>query len=148
MNRTPRSPLRSIFLVAAIAAALPVACTAQPPANPIAQPPAATPAPPLVSGLPDFTNLVQRVGPAVVNIRAEVTPRRTARGQMPDEEQIPEIFRRFFGDELPFPGGPGGPGPRGPGAPSWPDSSTSTTAICARWAMPPSRAAARCRRWC
>ncbi|WP_206861069.1 DegQ family serine endoprotease [Lysobacter changpingensis] len=114
MNRTPRSSLRSIFLVAAIAAALPVACTAQPPANPIAQPPAATPAPPLVSGLPDFTNLVQRVGPAVVNIRAEVAPRRTARGQMPDEEQIPEIFRRFFGDELPFPGGPGGPGPRGP----------------------------------
>ncbi|RDY66518.1 DegQ family serine endoprotease [Lysobacter soli] len=115
MNRTPRTPLRSIFLVAAIAAALPVAC-AQQPANPIAQPPAATPAPPLVSGLPDFTNLVQRVGPAVVNIRAEVTPRRTARGQqqMPDEEQIPEIFRRFFGDEMPFPGGPGGPGPRGP----------------------------------
>src|SRR5690349_20447796 len=74
MNRTPRTPLRSIFLVAAIAAALPVAC-AQQPANPIAQPPAATPAPPLVSGLPDFTNLVQRVGPAVVNIRAEVTPR-------------------------------------------------------------------------
>lgn len=115
MNRTPRTPLRSIFLVAAITAALPVAC-AQQPANPIAQPPAATPAPPLVSGLPDFTNLVQRVGPAVVNIRAEVTPRRTARGQqqMPDEEQIPEIFRRFFGDEMPFPGGPGGPGPRGP----------------------------------
>jgi len=117
MNRTPRSPLRSIFLVTAIAAALPVACTAQPPANPIAQPPASTPAPTLVSGLPDFTNLVQRVGPAVVNIRAEVTPRRAARGQqqMPDEEQIPEIFRRFFGDEMPFPGGPGPRGPRGGG---------------------------------
>jgi len=114
-NRT--SPLRSLFLVAAIAAAVPAACTAQPPANPIAQPPAATPAPTLVSGLPDFTNLVQRVGPAVVNIRAEVAPRRTARNQqqIPDEEQIPEIFRRFFGDDMPFPGqGPGGPGPRGP----------------------------------
>ncbi len=116
MNRTPNSPLRSMFLVAAIAVALPVACTAQPPANPIASPPAATPAPPLVAGLPDFTNLVQRVGPAVVNIRAEAAPRRAARGQMPNEEQIPEIFRRFFGDEMPFPGGPGGPdgGPRGP----------------------------------
>ncbi|WP_254200514.1 DegQ family serine endoprotease [Lysobacter sp. MMG2] len=109
------TPLRSMFLVTAIAAALPVACTAQPPANPIASPPASTPAPTLVSGLPDFTNLVQRVGPAVVNIRAEVTPRRNARSQMPDEEQIPEIFRRFFGDDMPFPGGPGGPGgPRGP----------------------------------
>lgn len=110
MNR----PLRSLMLVGAIVAALPVACTAQPPANPIAPPPAAQPAPPLVSGLPDFTALVQRVGPAVVNIQAEVSPRRAARG-MPNEEQIPEIFRRFFGDELPFPGGPGGPGgPRGP----------------------------------
>lgn len=110
MNR----PLRSLMLVGAIVAALPVACTAQPPANPIAPPPAAQPAPSLVTGLPDFTALVQRVGPAVVNIQAEVSPRRAARG-MPNEEQIPEIFRRFFGDDLPFPGGPGGPGgPRGP----------------------------------
>ena len=69
MNR----PLRSLALVGAIAMALPVACTAQPPTTPIAPPPAATPAPPLVSGLPDFTGLVQRVGPAVVNIRAEIT---------------------------------------------------------------------------
>ncbi|MFC3551249.1 DegQ family serine endoprotease [Lysobacter cavernae] len=112
MNR----PLRSLALVGALAALSPVACTAQPPATPIAPPPAATPAAPLVSGLPDFTTLVQRVGPAVVNIRAEVTPRRSARGQMPDEAEIPEIFRRFFGDEMPFPGGPGGPrGPRGGG---------------------------------
>lgn len=98
----------------AIAAALPVACTAQPPAGSIAPPPAATSAPPLVTGLPDFTALVQRVGPTVVNIRAEVSPRQSARN-MPNEEQIPEIFRRFFGDDMPFPGGPGGPGgPRGP----------------------------------
>ncbi|GAA5079525.1 DegQ family serine endoprotease [Lysobacter panacisoli] len=112
MNR----PLRSLILVGAIAATLPVACTAQPPSTPIAPPPAAVPAPPLVTGLPDFTGLVQRVGPAVVNIQAEVAPRRSARsGGMPDEEQIPEIFRRFFGDDMPFPGGPGGPGgPRSP----------------------------------
>ncbi|MGO4220845.1 DegQ family serine endoprotease [Lysobacter sp. TAF61] len=110
MNR----PLRSLVLVTAIAASLPVACTAQPPSTPIAPPPAATPAAPLVSGLPDFTNLVQRVGPAVVNIQAEVAPQRNARGA-PDDEQIPEIFRRFFGDDMPFPGGPGAPGgPRGP----------------------------------
>lgn len=114
MNRPFRSPLRSILLVGAIAVALPVACTAQQSATPIAPPPAATPAPSLVSGLPDFTGLVQRVGPAVVNIQAEVSPRRVARGE-PTEDQVPEIFRRFFGDDLPFPGGPGGPGgPRGP----------------------------------
>lgn len=114
MNRPLRSPLGSLFLLGTIAVALPVACTAQQSATPIAPPPAAVPAPSLVSGLPDFTGLVQRVGPAVVNIQAEVAPRRSARG-MPDEEQIPEIFRRFFGDEMPFPGGPGGPG--GPRAP-------------------------------
>src|SRR5687768_10683966 len=55
-----------------------------------------TPAPQLVGGLPDFTQLVERVGPAVVNIEADVKPRRASM-QMPDDEQIPEIFRRFFG---------------------------------------------------
>ncbi|RPE81274.1 DegQ family serine endoprotease [Vulcaniibacterium tengchongense] len=108
MNR----PFRSLALAGAIVALLPTACSAQPPSTPIAPPPAATPAPPLVSGLPDFTALVQRVGPAVVNIRAEVAPRR-ARGGMPDAD-IPEIFRRFFGDDLPFPG-PMPPGPGGGG---------------------------------
>jgi serine protease Do len=111
MNR----PLRSLALVGAIAVALPTACTAQQPTAPIAPPPSATPAAPLVSGLPDFTSLVQRVGPAVVNIRAEIAPRSATRGTMPDDEEIPEIFRRFFGDQVPFPGGPQGPqGPRGP----------------------------------
>lgn len=116
MNR----PIRSLALMAAIVAALPTACTAQSPAaNPIAPPPSSVPAAPLVTGLPDFTRLVERVGPAVVNVSAEIAPRRVARQQQaPGEEQIPEIFRRFFGDEMPFPGGPQGPqgpqqGPRG-----------------------------------
>ncbi|MFZ5662959.1 MAG: DegQ family serine endoprotease [Pseudomonadota bacterium] len=107
MNR----PSRSLILAGALALALPAACTAQSPSTPIAPPPAATPAPPLVQGLPDFTRLVERVGPAVVNIRAEIAPRR-ARGATPYDDQIPEIFRRFFGDELPFPQIPG-PGARG-----------------------------------
>jgi serine protease Do len=112
MNR----PFRSLALVGAIAVALPVACSAQPPATPIAPPPSATPAPPLVSGLPDFTSLVQRVGPAVVNIRAEIAPRGAARGPMQGDEEIPEIFRRFFGEDMPMPGGPQAPrGPRGGG---------------------------------
>ena len=78
--------------------------------------PAAAPAPELVVGLPDFTRLVDQVGPAVVSVQAEVGGKpRTApaqRGQppqMPDEEQIPEFFRRFFGpDGMPMPGAPGG----------------------------------------
>lgn len=78
--------------------------------------PAAAPAPELVVGLPDFTRLVEQVGPAVVSVEAEVggKPRIAAapRGQQqfPDEDQIPEFFRRFFGpDGMPMPGGPGAP---------------------------------------
>jgi len=51
------------------------------------------------SGLPDFTELVEKVGPAVVNIRT--TERgRTARGGSGNEQQdeeMAELFRRFFG---------------------------------------------------
>ncbi|WP_199171511.1 MULTISPECIES: DegQ family serine endoprotease [Luteimonas] len=77
-----------------------------------------TPQAPLVTGLPDFTRLVERVGPAVVSIESTIGARPSARGQqMPDDEQIPEIFRRFFGPGFQFPGQPGAPdgggGPRG-----------------------------------
>ena len=117
MNR----PLRAIALFGAIAASLPAACTAQQPAAPVANLPVPTTAPPAVSmvgGLPDFTNLVQQVGPAVVNISAEVGSRRTAsRQQMPEDTQITEFFRRFFVDDMPFPGGPMQPGPRAPQGP-------------------------------
>ncbi len=77
-----------------------------------AQAPATTPAPQLVAGLPDFTRLVEQVGPAVVNVEAQISggPRNSA--QVIDEEDIPEIFRRFFGPG--FPGMPGTPDdPRG-----------------------------------
>jgi serine protease Do len=68
---------------------------------------------PLVS-LPDFTQLVERAGPAVVNIEATsgaevVTGDEPEQGAEPLPEEVPEIFRRFFGQ----PGQPGGPGPRG-----------------------------------
>jgi serine protease Do len=108
-------PLRAIALLGVLATALPTACTAQAP-PPIAPPPATTAAAPIVTGLPDFTGLVQRVGPAVVNIRAETASRPVLRGQGPDEAEIPEFFRRFFGPEgLPFPDGPHAPqGPQGP----------------------------------
>jgi len=73
-----------------------------------------------VAGLPDFTNLVQQVGPGVVNIDTKVTRkdmmRRSGRDQqqMPDDEQMPEFFRRFF--DMPGMPGPGqGRGPRGGG---------------------------------
>lgn len=117
MNR----PLRSLAVLGLLAATLPVACTAQPPAT-SGSATAATattaqtlPATPIVTGLPDFTGLVEQVGPAVVNISAEAGPRRASRTQMPREDEIPEIFRRMLPPE--FFEGPGGPqmpeGPRG-----------------------------------
>ena len=42
--------------------------------------------------LPDFTALVQQVGPAVVNIQSTSTA-----DQQSQDQQMPEIFRRFFG---------------------------------------------------
>lgn len=64
----------------------------------------AVPATPLVTGLPDFTRLVEQVAPGVVNIEARTSPRAAGRGGMPDEQQIPEIFRRFFGPGFGMPG--------------------------------------------
>jgi serine protease Do len=77
------------------------------------------PAPELVSGLPDFTRLVDQVGPAVVSVQAEIGAKAQAmapqRGQQqaPDDEEIPEFFRRFFGPGMgPMPGMPGQPNAR------------------------------------
>src|SRR5690606_10708347 len=70
-----------------------------------------------VTGLPDFTRLVEQVGPAGVKIDTTMGGRRAAArgaqspdGAFPGEEQIPEIFRRFFGPGFQMPG-PGGQGP-------------------------------------
>lgn len=61
-------------------------------------PPAAVAAPagaPLVSGLPDFTDLIDKVGPAVVNIRTteRIKPRQSAAL----EDQLAELLRRYNG---------------------------------------------------
>ena len=57
---------------------------------------------PVVTGLPDFTDLVDKVGPAVVNIR---TTERVRAGGMPGEEEMQEFLRRFFGGQVPRGGG-------------------------------------------
>lgn len=67
----------------------------------------------LVSGinaaeLPDFTGLVEKYGPAVVNVQATGNSEAQAQGMDPNEQQeVPEIFRRFFGP-MPQPRGGGG----------------------------------------
>jgi serine protease Do len=60
-----------------------------------------------LSSLPDFTELVERVGPSVVNIRTTERPNRSSRGEM--DPQMEEFFRRFG---IPMPGTPN-PGRRG-----------------------------------
>ena len=70
---------------------------------------AAAPVPtPTVTGLPDFTDVIDKVGPAVVNIRT--TERVRTRGGAPGEEEMQEFLRRFFGGQVP----PRGGGRRGP----------------------------------
>src|SRR5450830_1563304 len=56
---------------------------------------------PAVVGLPDFADIVDRTGPAVVNIR---TTERVKAGQAQaggDDEEMQEFFRRFFGVPMP-----------------------------------------------
>ena len=63
---------------------------------------------PLVQGLPDFTQLVDAVGPSVVNIRTVEKVRQAARSGS-QEEQMLEFFRRFG---IPVPPGATPRGPR------------------------------------
>lgn len=87
---------------------------------------AAAPAP--LVNLPDFTGLIEHAAPAVVNIEAEVNQGKSRPmafdpsqndpnddgqdgGSMsPGQDEIPEIFKRFFGQ----PGGPNMPMPQQP----------------------------------
>ena len=84
----------------------------------------AAPLPATVQGLPDFTELVEKVGPAVVNIRT-AERNRAARG-LPGGEIDEDLldFLRRFGPQLPNrpsprpqrPDGDGDPQPRGVGS--------------------------------
>ena len=58
----------------------------------------------LVRGLPDFTELVEQVGPSVVNIRTLEKARAPEPGSGGPDEEMQELFRRFFG--VPMPNGP------------------------------------------
>lgn len=69
-----------------------------------------------LAGLPDFTEIVEKTGPAVVNIR---TTEKMKSGSLqgdsgdPSDDEMQEFFRRFFG--VPIPNMPRSqvPGPRG-----------------------------------
>ena len=73
---------------------------------------AATP----ITALPDFTSIVQKYGPAVVNVVAHYNHASEMGSDSPDQQQtqepqVPEIFRHFFG--MPF-----GPQFQGPSPPA------------------------------
>ncbi len=55
-------------------------------------------------GLPDFTELVEQVGPSVVNIRTLEKARANPAAGSGSDEEMQEFFRRFFG--VPVPGQP------------------------------------------
>ncbi|CAH2770474.1 MAG: HtrA protease/chaperone protein [uncultured Caballeronia sp.] len=130
--------LRTYSAAAAFAACLPLATYAA-----TATAPASTPAPVAVPGvnLPDFTTLVDKVGPSVVNIRTttRVSSSNDLRGLPPgmDDGDMSEFFRRFFG--IPMPGTPGSPrggggsgGDQGSdkgGSPDSPDNSEQSSGV-------------------
>ena len=69
-----------------------------------------------VRALPDFTDLVDQVGPSVVNIRTLERIQKPAMSGGDQDEEMQELFKRFFG--IPIPNMP--PGQGAPGAPKTP----------------------------
>lgn len=57
--------------------------------------PAAIAAP--MAGLPDFTEIVEKTGPAVVNIRTTEKVKTSTTPGEPSDDEMQEFFRRFFG---------------------------------------------------
>jgi serine protease Do len=106
-------PVRVYALTGAVLGALALGGVASLAPHHSAQAQASAPAQAQARGLPDFTDLVEQVGPSVVNIRTLEKTRSAAAGGGsggPTDEEMQEFFRRFFG--MPLPGTPGGPGGR------------------------------------
>lgn len=56
---------------------------------------------PSVAGLPDFTDLVEKTGAAVVNIRTTEKAKISQENGVSEDEEMQEFFRRFFGVPIP-----------------------------------------------
>ncbi len=112
------APRRTLALTLGLTSVLlPALLLATLPAPGMAQERGSASARPLVTGLPDFTPIVELAGPAVVNIRTTEKARRTgANGGLPFDPNDPrfEFFRRFFPPG--FPGNPPGSEGEGNGA--------------------------------
>lgn len=115
MKKFTSFPVEKIILSATLGATIVLAMPvfAQPAQAQAVQAPAQAANQPLVTGLPDFTNLIEKTSPAVVNIRTtqKISQQQGFNGL--EDEQMQEFFRRFFG--APFPNQP--PAPRNRKAP-------------------------------
>ncbi len=90
MSRIDSFPVRSLAMAALLATA---AVGSLAPVTPVhAQ---------SVRNLPDFTDLVEQVGPSVVNIRTLEKASPTRPGANGMDEEMQEFFRRFFGQPMP-----------------------------------------------
>ncbi|MEO5695523.1 MAG: Do family serine endopeptidase [Burkholderiaceae bacterium] len=87
---------------------------------------ALVPRPVAAQGLPDFTGLVEKVGPAVVGIRTTQRAREARGGARPDiDDDMLEFFRRFG---IPIPNQPNQPNKPNPRAPQ-PDAEPQTRGV-------------------
>lgn len=108
-----RTPLMAVLTTAVLAAGGAAGLMAH---SPLAAQTVVPTVPPAASvrGLPDFTDLVDLVGPSVVNIRTLERASESATGSAPDEQML-EFFKRFG---IPIPPGMTPKGPRQERAPS------------------------------
>jgi serine protease Do len=104
LNRAPAWVLATVTTLFAATGA--IAVSSQPA---LAQAQSVSPVPPSVRGLPDFTDLVDLVGPSVVNIRTLERVSADADSNAADEQML-EFFRRFG---IPIPPGAIPRAPRG-----------------------------------
>jgi serine protease Do len=89
----------------------------------------------VAQGLPDFTDLVEKVGPAVVGIRTTERSRQARGGSESDEDML-EFFRRF-GIPIPNqPPQPNRPNPRVPQQPA-PDAEPQTRGVGSGFILSP-----------
>ena len=91
-------------------------------------------APVAAQGLPDFTELVEKVGPSVVGIRTTERARSARSGVAPElDEDMQEFFRRFG---IPIPKGRPAPNPRSPQQPA-PDAEPQTRGVGSGFILSP-----------
>jgi serine protease Do len=120
MTSKSASNIVSALLLAGFSVALSGPVLAAPATAPAAAAPVATG---IVTGLPDFADLVDKVGPAVVNIRTTEKVRQSQDGN-PNEEEMQDFLRRFFGGQ----GVPRG-GRRSPQQPQQPQEDEVTRGV-------------------